>query len=130
MKSTVRVPESLLGPLREFVEAEKIKLRIISDGDFDSDGNDGNDGNDDRGNDDRGNDGNDNGDGDADVEIVVCSEDERKKSNLETLYSGGWIACETARALARKLGIATMKMGKLLTRVDCKVKRCALGCFK
>ena len=67
-------------------------------------------------------------DGNYDVTVVQCND--RKKSDLNTIYSGGWIVCETARALAKKLGISVRQMGKLLDKLDVKIRRCSLGCFK
>jgi len=67
-------------------------------------------------------------DGNHDVAVVQC--DDHKESDLDTIYSGGWIACETARALAKKLGIPVRQMGKLLNHLDVKIRRCSLGCFK
>ena len=66
--------------------------------------------------------------GHCDVTVVQC--DERKESDLNTIYSSGWIACETARALAKRLEIPVKQMGKLLDRLDVKICRCSLGCFK
>jgi len=66
-------------------------------------------------------------DGSADVKVLEC--EERKKSDMKTIYSGGWIPCETARAMAGKLGITIRHMGKLLTHIDTKIRECGLGCF-
>lgn len=67
-------------------------------------------------------------DADADVSVLSC--DDRKASSLKIIYSGGWIACETARALAPKLGVSMSQMGKMLTFLDVKIQKCSLGCFK
>lgn len=67
-------------------------------------------------------------DGNHDVAVVQC--DDRRESDLDTIYSGGWIACETARALAKKLGIPVRQMGKLLNYLAVKIRRCSLGCFE
>lgn len=64
-----------------------------------------------------------------DCDVRVVPDEKRTESDLETLYSGGWIACETAQALAGKLGISKRKTGIFLTKIDCRIKRCALGCF-
>jgi len=61
---------------------------------------------------------------------VVRGEEERMKSDLATLHIDGWIPCETARAVAKRLGISTLNMGKLLDYFNVKVRECALGCFK
>lgn len=54
---------------------------------------------------------------------------ERLQSNLSTLFCGGWIACETARVIAKKLNIPLSQMGMLLNHLNIKVRRCGLGCF-
>lgn len=64
----------------------------------------------------------------GDVKIVQC--EDRRESNLDVIYSGGCIACETARSLAEKMNISLDKMGKLLNHLDVKIRRCSLGCFK
>ena len=35
----------------------------------------------------------------SDADVLVC--DDRKESDLDTLYSGGWIKCRTALNMAR-----------------------------
>jgi hypothetical protein len=67
-------------------------------------------------------------DGNCDVTVLRCKD--RKKCDLNTIYSGGWIKCETARALAKKSAIPVRQMGKLLDYLDVKIRRCSLGCFK
>jgi len=64
----------------------------------------------------------------ADIEISKC--DDRRKSDLDTIYSGGWITCEMARNLAKKIEISLGQMGKVLNHLDVKIRRCSLGCFK
>ena len=61
------------------------------------------------------------------VKVLLC--DDRNESDLDTLYSGGWIACRTALSLAKKLEIPTNQMGALLNHLEIKVKNCSLGCF-
>ena len=63
----------------------------------------------------------------CDVEVVLC--DERKESDLHSVYSGGWIACETARAVARQIDIPLAQMGQLLDQLNVKVRKCSLGLF-
>lgn len=67
-------------------------------------------------------------DGNCDVRVIQC--DDRKESNLSTIYSHGWITCEMARSLAKKLKISVRQMGKLLDHLDVKIRSCSLGCFK
>ena len=61
------------------------------------------------------------------VQVVVANE--RRRCGLRKLYPGGFIACETARSMAAKLGIRTRQMGKLLDFLNIKVRNCGLGCF-
>jgi hypothetical protein len=64
----------------------------------------------------------------CDLKIIRC--DERMESDLETIYSGGWIACEMARGMAKKMGFSLSQMGNLLNQLDVKIRKCSLGCFK
>ena len=66
-------------------------------------------------------------DDDSDVNVLVC--DDRKESDLDTLYSGGWIKCGTALNMAKKLEIPRIQMGELLDHLKIKVRNCSLGCF-
>jgi len=65
----------------------------------------------------------------ADVQVLFCAGEERHESSLDTIYSGGWVVCETARGLAGKMGISLNQMGKLLNHLNVKIRRCSLGCF-
>ena len=60
---------------------------------------------------------------------VKDSGTERLQSDLETLYSGGWISCPNAFALAGKLGVPVAQIGEMLNCLKVKVKNCQLGCF-
>ena len=64
-----------------------------------------------------------------DCTVRVVTADEQGRCGLRTLYVGGFIACETARGMAVKLGIRTRQMGKLLNFLNIKVRNCSLGCF-
>ncbi|MFA6426447.1 MAG: molybdenum cofactor guanylyltransferase [Phycisphaerae bacterium] len=64
----------------------------------------------------------------CDVKIIQCSD--HRESDLDIIYSGGWITCETARSLAKKINISLNQMGKLLNHLNVKIRRCGLGCFK
>jgi len=66
-------------------------------------------------------------DGAADLRIVVGQEG--AESTLEVLQGGGWIACATARELARKLNTEIVAAGRLLNGLEIKIKACELGCF-
>jgi hypothetical protein len=55
---------------------------------------------------------------------------EALECTVETLYSGGWIACSTALALAEALGVPARDIGRLLDLLRIKVKRCSLGLFE
>lgn len=46
------------------------------------------------------------------------------------LYQGGWIRCPDALALAARLSIESKDLGKLLNRLQIKVRECNLGCFR
>lgn len=63
----------------------------------------------------------------GDVTVAMCHD--RRQSDLETIYSGGWVACEAGRALAGKLQITVGQMGRLLNYLDVKIRKCELGCF-
>jgi len=65
-----------------------------------------------------------------DCAVEVVAADERRRCGLRRLYTSGFIACETARSMAVKLGIRTRQMGKLLDFLNIKVRNCGLGCFK
>lgn len=54
---------------------------------------------------------------------------EKLESSVSVLYSGGWIACATARAIARKIDITLPQLGEILDYLKVKVKQCGLGCF-
>jgi len=60
---------------------------------------------------------------------IAPSGPERRESDLETLYAGGWISCTDGRALATKLGIDAGDVGKILDHLNVKVRACVLGCF-
>ena len=64
----------------------------------------------------------------CDIKIILCRE--RLESDLDTIYSGGWIACEIARNLAKKMELSLSQMGNLLNHLDVKIRKCSLGCFK
>ena len=62
--------------------------------------------------------------------VQVSVADGPRGCGLSRLYVGGFIACETARAMAAGLGLRAGQMGKLLEFLNIKVRRCGLGCFK
>ena len=64
----------------------------------------------------------------CDIKIIQCND--RRESNLDTIFSGGWVTCEMARSLAKKMEISLGQMGKMLDHLDVKVRRCSLGCFQ
>ena len=66
---------------------------------------------------------------DGDCAVQVIRSEKRSESDLKTLQSGGWIKCEVARSVAKKLNMSTLKTGKLLDLLDVKVRECGLGCF-
>ena len=64
----------------------------------------------------------------GDLAVVRC--DDRRESNVHIIYAGGWIACATAHAIAKKMGISLRQMGEVLNHLDVKIRQCSLGCFK
>jgi len=97
VRGTLGVPDTLLAPLGEFVQAHGIIVNVVSM--------------------------------DDDCTVRVVTADERRRCGLRRLYVGGFIACETARGTAVKLGIRTRQMGKLLDFLSIRVRSCGLGCF-
>ena len=65
-----------------------------------------------------------------DCTVQVVEANERRRCGLRRLYTGGFIACETARGMAMKLDIRMRQMGGLLDFLNIKVRNCGLGCFK
>jgi hypothetical protein len=65
---------------------------------------------------------------DADLRIED-SGTERLESDMDVLYSGGWVSCAVARDLAGKLEISLAQMGDMLDHLNVKVRQCGLGCF-
>ncbi len=61
--------------------------------------------------------------------VNVVESQERKQSDLQTIYSGGWIPCAMAMPMAKRLGISLAQTGRLLDCLDVKVRQCQLGCF-
>ena len=64
----------------------------------------------------------------ADLEVLEVAE--RRESDGQQLFSGGWIDCEVARSLSDRLGVPKRDIGKLLDFLNVKIRNCALGCFK
>jgi hypothetical protein len=64
----------------------------------------------------------------CDIKVIRCND--HRESDSDTIYSGGWITCEMARSLAKKIDISLGQTGKLLNHLDVKIRRCSLGCFK
>ena len=54
----------------------------------------------------------------------------RRPSRIDTIESGGWIACATAWAMARKHGIPLRRLGALCDLLDVRIRACGLGCFE
>lgn len=65
--------------------------------------------------------------GQADLRVVRS--EGRVESDGSTLQAGGWIRCQVARDIAARLGIDSKRFGRLLNRLDIKVRDCELGCF-
>ncbi len=66
-------------------------------------------------------------DGSSDISIEPG--EERRESSISVLYPGGWIKCEVARAMAKKLSVGYGDIGKILNFLNIKIRDCALGCF-
>ncbi len=72
-----------------------------------------------------------------DLEVVTADGDlrvedsggERLESDMDVLYSGGWVSCSVARDLAGKLEVSLDQMGGILDHLNVKVRQCGLGCF-
>jgi hypothetical protein len=62
--------------------------------------------------------------------VRVLEPEAPQRCTLSRLYVGGFIACETARALAVRLNLRVSQMGQLLDFLNIKVRHCGLGCFK
>lgn len=63
-------------------------------------------------------------------EFAVISCDDRRQSDVQTIYADGWIACATAHAVAKKMGISLKHMGEILDHLNVKIRQCSLGCFQ
>ena len=62
------------------------------------------------------------------IKIIQCND--HRESDINTIYAGGSISCESARKIASLIGIPLNTMGKLMDHLDVKIRRCSLGCFK
>lgn len=65
---------------------------------------------------------------DADVRVVQSPQ--RRQSTVTVLEAGGWIACGTAMQVAQTLDLRPRQLGKLLDRLDVRIRACQLGCFE
>ena len=54
----------------------------------------------------------------------------RHQCTEDTIFADGWINCEDARTMARRLGIPVGQMGQLMDFLNVKIRNCGLGCFK
>ncbi len=63
-------------------------------------------------------------------EVRVEAATTRQQCKADVLYTGGWIACSQALKMAEVLDIGPGNMGKLLNRLDIRVRQCQLGCFR
>ena len=61
---------------------------------------------------------------------IVKSGPDRQDSKVDTLYAGGRVSCEVGRAMAKRLGIDPINIGKLANHLDIKIHGCVLGCFR
>ena len=61
--------------------------------------------------------------------IQILQGEGRQPCSTEALYAGGWIDCSEAEKVADRLGVARADIGKLLDRLDIKLRACQFGCF-
>ena len=54
---------------------------------------------------------------------------EELKAKIRLAAPQGNIACAAAFRLAEELSISTRELGKILNRLEIKIKTCQLGCF-
>jgi hypothetical protein len=67
---------------------------------------------------------------DSSCDVKIVQSRERIQCSLDTIYSGGWIDCEMARSMAKKMEISLSQMGNLFNHLNVKIRKCSLGCFK
>lgn len=61
--------------------------------------------------------------------IRIAQSEGRQQCSTETLYAGGWIACSDAEEVTDVLGATRADVGKLLDKLDIKLRDCQFGCF-
>jgi hypothetical protein len=61
--------------------------------------------------------------------ITIIPGKEKEECTASELYPGGWITCARALEIASELAIANGAFGKILNKIDIKVRNCELGCF-
>ena len=55
--------------------------------------------------------------------------DEKLAAALRQRARGGRLACATALALARELGVSPQEVGRAANELGIKISDCQLGCF-
>jgi len=68
--------------------------------------------------------------GGGECTMRVENDKPQMESDLTALRAGGWITCPVAWAVASKLQITNMAVGRILSFLEIKVRRCDLGCFQ
>ncbi len=66
----------------------------------------------------------------SECEVNVRAIEEKRECTVSELYPGGWIKCEVARAMAKRLHIGYRSIGKIINLLDIKIRACSLGCFE
>ncbi|MFH1754244.1 MAG: hypothetical protein ABIA59_00945 [Candidatus Latescibacterota bacterium] len=61
--------------------------------------------------------------------VTIIPGKEKKECTASELYPDGWITCARALEMASALAIANGAFGKILNKIDIKVRNCELGCF-
>lgn len=61
--------------------------------------------------------------------VTIIPGREKQECTASELYPGGWMTCARALEMASALSIANGEMGKILNKIDIKVRNCELGCF-
>ena len=61
--------------------------------------------------------------------ITIIPGKAKQECTSSELYPEGWITCAGALEMASALSIANREIGKLLNKIDIKIRNCELGCF-
>jgi hypothetical protein len=67
--------------------------------------------------------------GGAEGTAKIIAGESQHECSVSELYADGWIKCQVARDAADLLNIKYRDIGKILDRLDIKIRECGLGCF-